>query len=81
MNPHIYDLVCDFCINMHSCTHEHSLNRFSRNLRLTFANISDTLLTMDFGRIKTRNYNFKDPKIEELKSLISEIESVTQCEN
>ena len=62
---------------MHSCTHEHSLNSFSRNLRLTFANISGTLLTMDFGRRKTRKYSFKDPKIEELMSLIPEIESST----
>ena len=32
---------------------------------------------MDFGKRKTRKYNFKDPKIEELMSLIPEIESST----
>ena len=32
---------------------------------------------MDSGKIKTQKYIFKDPKIEELKSLISEIESPT----
>ena len=32
---------------------------------------------MDFGRIKTQKYSFKDPRIEELMSLIPEIESPT----
>ena len=62
---------------MHSCTHEHSLNGFSRNLRLTFANILGTFLTMDFGRRNTQKYSFKDPKIEEMMSLILEIGSST----
>ena len=32
------------------------------------------LLTMDSGKVKTRKYSFKDPKIDELISLIPEIE-------
>ena len=32
---------------------------------------------MDFGKRKTKKYNFKDPNIDELMSLILEIESST----
>ena len=34
-------------------------------------------LTMDFGKRKTKKYSFKDPKIDELMSLIPEIEIST----
>ena len=43
---------------------------------MIFEDISSTL-TMDFGKRNTRSYSFKDPEIEELKSLSPKIESLT----
>ena len=34
-------------------------------------------MAIDYGKIKTKKYSFKDPKIDELMSLIPEIESST----
>ena len=63
---------------MHSCTHEHPLKHFvSRDLKLTLCEYLRYFLTMDFGKRKTKKYSFKDPKIDELMSLIPEIESST----
>ena len=35
---------------------------------------------MDYGKRKTRKYSFKDPKIDDLMSLIPEIESSTDIQ-
>ena len=50
---------------------------FLRNLRMTFADILNTFY-MDFGKRNTRSYSFKEPEIEELKSLIPKIENLTE---
>ena len=44
---------------------------------MIFADISSTF-TMDFGKRNTRSYSFKDPEIEEFKSLIPKIENPTE---
>ena len=47
---------------------------------MIFADISGTVI-MDFGRRNTRSYSFKEPQIEELKSLIPKIENPMEFKN
>lgn len=53
------------------------LTKLSRNLRILFENITDTL-TMDFGRRSTQKYTFRTSKLEDLRKLAS---LVTSTEN
>ena len=64
---------------MHTCTHEHLLKTFCfKGLKsLLFVNISSTFSLWILKKRNTREYSFKVPKIDELMSVIPEIESPT----
>src|ERR1051325_995113 len=67
------------CVIVASCIHA-SMHIFSKQLlkelKTDLCKYLRYTLTMDYGQRRTQKYNFKEPKIEGLLSLIDEIESL-----
>ena len=53
-----------------ACTHFHHLSVFSKELKVRIANVTGN---MNFGRRSVKKYNLINPKLEELRKLVSTI--------